>query len=494
MKTHNTKAHKGFALIEVMLVVAMIGVISGTAIPMYRQYQVRTDLSNGSSLITQGIARAQSLAEAGAEDSEWGFSIEHGTLFKGTTYIERDPAFDEYFPVPTGIVPTGTSEVWFEKITGTPNAPGSMVTLTGNDGQIQTIDLELDPAGTLVSRVDLIAVCHNPSGPSPETMFLQDPAISVHLAHGDINGTCPVVSSTSSAASAASSVASTASSAAASSAAAAASSVSSSRSSAASSSSSSAQAVAITTKGIYLLHSSSQGTLNMSGNAHLTVGSNGSLKVNSTHAASVYLTNNAILTFPTMQVRGTPGYSIPSGNAHMYGTVTSGVGVIADPLASLAVPTPAQNQLSAVTVSSNATVTLNPNTYKGISVSGNGKLTLNPGTYYVNGNFSVSGNGWVTGSGVTIYATNGTVNLSGNGKITLSPPSSGTYAGVTLFQNRTSTNTISMAGNGILTIKGALYAAAAQFSITGNGSSNVVGSLLIGKSIVMSGNGIVNVQ
>lgn len=482
------RPRSGFTLMEVLLVIAILAIIAAFTIPMLIRYQVRSDLANASSMIIQGVDRARVLSQASAHDSEWGFSMEHGVLFKGRSYEERDPAYDEHFPMNETIVPSGTSEVWFEKVTGRPNAPGSIITLTGNDGQLTSINLELNNGGTAVIASDLLLICHDAGTAAQRSLYVSDAQLPSYIAQGDTLGSCaPLAASSSSQAvssAGASSAASTASTI--SSAAAASSVVSSAAGGGGAASSSSSTPAAIATKGLYLLATTGQGMLNISGNGTLTINTPGNSYVNSNNASAVTVSGNGRIVSSNLYVGGNPGTST-SNNGQISATTHPGATAAADPLAALAEPT-TNSALSSVTVSGNASVTLGPNAYQGISVSGNGRLTLNPGVYHLKGNFSISGNAIVTGSGVTIYNETGTMSLAGNGQVTLKPQSSGIYAGVTIFQKRTRTSNISISGNGNLNISGALYAPGAAIILSGNGASNTLGSLIVSKSLNMSGN------
>ena len=131
---------------------------------------------------------------------------------------------------------------------------------------------------------------------------------------------------------------------------------------------------------------------------------------------------------------------------------------MADPLASLASPstTGLTNRGSEV-LSGNSSATIQPGIYSQITVSGNG-TTLASGLYIIEGGgFTVSGNASVTGSGVMIFnagskypttgGTYGAISLSGNGKYNLTPPTSGTYAGIVIFQLRDNTKALTLSGN-----------------------------------------------
>ena len=80
--------------------------------------------------------------------------------------------------------------------------------------------------------------------------------------------------------------------------------------------------------------------------------------------------------------------------------------------------------------------------------SGSSSITLNPGMYYINGGgISMSGSSGISGNGVFIYNTGGgAITLSGSGTIALSPMTSGTYQGITIFQDRSSSTAATMSG------------------------------------------------
>jgi hypothetical protein len=174
-----------------------------------------------------------------------------------------------------------------------------------------------------------------------------------------------------------------------------------------------------------------------------------------------------------------------------------------DPLVSLPVPSVSGTPIS-VTVSG-STRTINPGLYSQITVSNGGTLTMNPGTYVIaGGGFSVTGSGSVSGGGVMIYnagsgynpatgadgGTFGSINLSGSGAVSLTPPSTGTYAGILFFQARDNTRTLGLTGNGIVMPPGGVvYAPAAALSMSSNGK--LQGTLVV-NTLNLSGNSVFN--
>ena len=93
-------------------------------------------------------------------------------------------------------------------------------------------------------------------------------------------------------------------------------------------------------------------------------------------------------------------------------------------------------------------------------------------------------------------STSDGINITGGGSVTLSPQTSGTYIGMTIFQDRTSQAPINMTGGGGLNLVGTIYAAKAKLSITGAGglsgqgdASHVIGSQVILADLNLTGNG-----
>ena len=248
--------------------------------------------------------------------------------------------------------------------------------------------------------------------------------------------------------------------------------------------------------GLLLTNPSGNGALSGSGNGSLTV-TKGSLTVDSTSSQAISLSGNASVTASNINIVG--GYSAGKGGLH--GTIKTGVTPVPDPYANLPVPDPTKMtvQSSSKLSYSGGAYTLQPGVYQGgISLSGQATVTLQPGTYYLQGGgLSLSGQASLAGTGVTIYnAPQGSgdqIDLSGKGSVTLTPPTSGNYAGFSIIQDPSSTAGMSITGNGLLAITGAIDAPKASLSLTGNGSTDTFGSQIIASSINMTGNGTVTI-
>jgi type IV pilus assembly protein PilA len=64
----NHKLHKGFTLIELMIVVAIIGILAAIALPAYQDYTVRTRITEGFSLAQPARAAVGLIGSTGLDD------------------------------------------------------------------------------------------------------------------------------------------------------------------------------------------------------------------------------------------------------------------------------------------------------------------------------------------------------------------------------------------------------------------------------------------
>jgi Putative Flp pilus-assembly TadE/G-like len=222
--------------------------------------------------------------------------------------------------------------------------------------------------------------------------------------------------------------------------------------------------------------------------------------VNSTASDAVTTTGGGTIITTELDVGGIPGIS-GSGTVQA-GTILNGQAPTPDPLKYLPPPDPSTMtvQSNSPTHYSNGIHNIQPGVYKGgITVSGQATLNMAPGIYYMDGGgFSFTGQGNLNAVGVLIYSApnskNDVVNINGLGTIVLSPPTTGLYTGISLWQERSSTNTMTVAGNGGSQMTGLFYVAGGTLSVTGNGLNNVMGSQYISDLLVLGGNGQVNVD
>ncbi len=132
----------GFSLIEVLLSIAILSILVGIGAPRYHVLSVRNDLDIAINTIAQKAHRAQVLSEAASSNITWGVYIKSGsiTLYKGASYAARDTTADEIALLPTTITPSASTEMLFQKITGTLTAPVSL-TLNSTTNESRTISI-----------------------------------------------------------------------------------------------------------------------------------------------------------------------------------------------------------------------------------------------------------------------------------------------------------------------------------------------------------------
>lgn len=258
--------------------------------------------------------------------------------------------------------------------------------------------------------------------------------------------------------------------------------------------------------GIIVLAPTGSPTLNAGGGASVSIlNAPGIVNSNSIGAISANggASGTGYLSAPEWDTMGT---GVTSGGGSIRGPFVA-TDPIPDPLANLPVPDPStmtvqsKNGLS-LSGNGNSTKVLQPGVYVGgISITGQVNVTLSPGIYYMQGGgFSWGGQGNLTGNGVMIYnapeKSSDVISLSGNGNCVISPPTSGTYQGVTLFQDRTSTNQMSVAGSGsgTMTMSGTFYCAGGDLKVTGNGTNDVIGAQYISYTLTLGGNGLFKVD
>lgn len=130
----------GFTLLEVLLSVAIIGMLTGVSLPVYESFVRRNDLDLTAQSIAAMLRRAQTYARAVSSDSAWSVEIQSSavTLFQGTSFGARNTAFDETLNVPASITPGGLGEVQFTKFSAAPNTTGN-ITLASTTNDTRTI-------------------------------------------------------------------------------------------------------------------------------------------------------------------------------------------------------------------------------------------------------------------------------------------------------------------------------------------------------------------
>lgn len=221
---------------------------------------------------------------------------------------------------------------------------------------------------------------------------------------------------------------------------------------------------------------------------------------NSQGAQAIYGSGSSYISASPVAAVG----GIPSSSNYAAGTVLIPHTIAQpDPFASLPTPTIASCKPQ-LTVGPNTTASVSNPTgvvcYQGMNLKGT--VTFDPGIYIIDGS---KGNGLDIGSqaqiaanGVTFVlstsssdmSTVATVNMNGTATITMTAPTSGTFAGVFLYQDRRALlgpNNY-LTGNSGSTFQGAVYMPAQELEMTGNSGMNTDCLQLIARQITFIGN------
>ena len=247
---------------------------------------------------------------------------------------------------------------------------------------------------------------------------------------------------------------------------------------------------------ICIMDPSSNNALSISGNGTSLTLSGGVLEDNSSSPSAISVGSNGNFLNGGQGVYVVGGVSAPAGTVT---PTTTPITTVTDPLSGLAVPSVTGTQTC-------TTSPCNPGIYSSLTFNG-GTWTMNPGTYVIaGGNFSVTSNATVSGSGVTIYLTcsaypspcnsggQGGSSMTVSGNFTLSAPTSGTYSGIAVFSDRNNTAGVSVGGQGSLSITGTIYAKSSGISFSGGASGATFQARVIGKTLSLSGGSAFNLS
>ncbi|MEO7655142.1 MAG: Tad domain-containing protein [Sphingomicrobium sp.] len=140
------------------------------------------------------------------------------------------------------------------------------------------------------------------------------------------------------------------------------------------------------------------------------------------------------------------------------------------------------------------------NCYSSLSVGSGKTLVLPPGTYYINGgNAFIQGN--LSCTACTIVLTNssgsdtatiGSFKVNSTAQINMSAPTTGTYAGLAIFQDRRAKDSASannlINGNSSSVINGTVYFPNQELIYNGTGNTAAVCTMFVAKRLIFSGN------
>ena len=174
-----------FSLLETVITLALIAVLAGISVPLYRNYLIQNDLEIAVNQTEQMLNRARLLSQSGEEGSMWGVNAGSGILFKGSSFASRDVKADEQYPFAPTITVSGITEVHFSKIYGEPSKTGT-ITFTAMNGKTRSLTIQagLGGASTIVlpgddvlMRIDFDYIKNNGNGSAEAVTFVGPDAV-----------------------------------------------------------------------------------------------------------------------------------------------------------------------------------------------------------------------------------------------------------------------------------------------------------------------------
>ena len=138
---------KGFTLVELMIIIALFGVVAAFSFPFFRSRNVQHILDASSDELHGILRQAQGRAMSGHNASAWGVHWGTGeyTLFSGDEYDTRDTDHDLIIDYPGSITistsvnvsgATYPEDVVFDQLTGTTDASGT-ITITSSISDVE---------------------------------------------------------------------------------------------------------------------------------------------------------------------------------------------------------------------------------------------------------------------------------------------------------------------------------------------------------------------
>jgi hypothetical protein len=181
------------------------------------------------------------------------------------------------------------------------------------------------------------------------------------------------------------------------------------------------------------------------------------------------------------------GTGIQNSGATITPSPTTSQSALADPLTYLTAPSAGSCTGQSSTPANGATLT--PATFcSGITLNSNVSVTMGAGTYYIENGINVDNGATLNGTaGVTVYIATGQANFNSGSTVELVAPTTGSLAGIALWQGASDTNEINLDSGATSEIDGALYAPTAELTL--NSATNAAACTLVDVGSVMLDSG-----
>lgn len=200
--------------------------------------------------------------------------------------------------------------------------------------------------------------------------------------------------------------------------------------------------------------------------------------------SSSALVSNSGVTVNSTKFLVNGGWS-PNNGGTFSSTPQINQATVADPLSYLTAPTAG----SCTSQQVNGSTTLNPGTFcYGFNLNSNVTVTLNPGTYIIEGGLNVNSGATLRGTGVTLYFTgNGQLQMNSGSTAQLTAPTSGSLAGILLWEAAGDSAAMIIDGNASAKFEGAIYAPSAQLTLNSDGNTAAYTCVDVGSMILNAG-------
>lgn len=134
---------RGFTIIELILVIAIISTVALLSSPFYSRFLLQNAVDNTVDQLSGSLRKAQVYSMMGKQSSAWSvnFSSNTITLYKGASFVARNPAFDEKFSVNPNVTISGMTDISYAKVTGLPTPTTATITISsGANSKTVTIN------------------------------------------------------------------------------------------------------------------------------------------------------------------------------------------------------------------------------------------------------------------------------------------------------------------------------------------------------------------
>jgi prepilin-type N-terminal cleavage/methylation domain-containing protein len=128
----------GFSLVELLLVIALMGIVSIAAFPLSVSLYNLQVLNDTKSSLLATLRQAHVSALTQKNDTDHGVKLlpDSYVLFEGSSYATRNEAADHVISFAPTVTATGADEIVFTKFTGLPTATGTVTIEAGEESRV----------------------------------------------------------------------------------------------------------------------------------------------------------------------------------------------------------------------------------------------------------------------------------------------------------------------------------------------------------------------